>query len=191
MKTVLVPLADGFEEIEAITIIDVLRRGGVEVTTAALRDKQAVHGAHGIVMAADHSLDNVLNNHWDAIVLPGGGQGMENMRQCDALRERLREQKEEGGLLCAICAAPLVLEAAHVIDEEHVTCYPTCADEMEREVQQVPVIADGQLITGSGPGTAMLFALAVLRHLTYVDDVNAGTEEPTVHKVAREMLAEF
>ena len=147
----LVVLADGFEDVEAVTAIDVLRRGGVEVVTAA-------------------------------IILPGGGEGTDNLKASTALAERLRRQKEEGRLLCAICAAPLVLVEAGVLEEgQHVTCYPTCSLDLDRPCAGVPVVADGNVITGQAPGASMLFALVVLKTLT---------DEKTAAKVARGMVTD-
>ena len=182
MKKALIPLADGFEDIEAVSIVDVLRRGGVEVVTASLADGPSVRSAHGIQMVADALLPDVLEKEYDAIILPGGGEGTHNLSECEPLLERLRRQKAEGGLVCAICAAPTVLELADVIEDESVTCYPSCTPQMGRPVESVPVIADGQIITGQGPGSAMLFSLVVLAHLT---------DERTAHGVANGMLAEF
>jgi len=182
MKKTLVPLADGFEDIEAVSIVDVLRRGGVEVVTASLADGLAVRSAHGIQMVADARLPDVLESEYDAIILPGGGEGTHNLSECEPLLERLRRQKAEGGLVCAICAAPTVLELAGIIEDESVTCYPSCTPQMGRRVESVPVIADGQIITGQGPGAAMLFALVVLAHLT---------DERAAHGVANGMITEF
>ena len=165
MKKALVPLADGFEDIEAVAVIDILRRGGVEVVTAALAQEPSALSAHGIRMGADALLDEVLDDHWDAIILPGGGQGTANLMACEMLAERLRRQKESGGLVCAICAAPTVLAAAGVLDGEDVTCYPACADGMGCSIVNAPAVADGQIITGQGPGAAMTFGFAVLMHL--------------------------
>lgn len=165
MKKVLIPLAEGFEDIEAVSIVDVLRRGGVGVVTASLGDDLAVVSAHGITMFADARLRDVIEDEYAAIILPGGGLGTKNLKECEPLLGRLKRQKEEGGLLCAICAAPTVLEEAEVLDDEVVTCYPSCASEMSRPVQHVPVIADGQVITGQAPGAAVIFALVVLAHL--------------------------
>lgn len=190
----LVPLADGFEEIEAITVIDVLRRGEVEVVTASLNPSREVHAAHAMTVLADTLLKDVLEDDYDAIILPGGSRGMENLRACAPLLERLRRQKASGGFVCAICAAPLVLEAAGVIENEHVTCYPTCAEMMEHPVQQVSAIADGQLITGAGPGTAMLFAFVVLQHLAAAEadgDEEAAIVTANPHEVAHSMLVQF
>jgi 4-methyl-5(b-hydroxyethyl)-thiazole monophosphate biosynthesis len=179
MKKALVPLADGFEDIEAVAVIDILRRGGVEVVTAALSAEPSALSAHGIRMSADAVLDDVIDDCWDAIILPGGGQGTANLMACERLSERLREQKEAGGYVCAICAAPTVLAAAGVIEDEEVTCYPSCAPDMGRPVVDAPAVADGQIITGRGPGAAITFALAVLMHLEG-EEVAQGVAEGMV-----------
>lgn len=167
MSRVLVLLADGFEDVEAVTAIDVLRRGGAEVLTASIGETPEVHSAHGIVMRADALFADVADRMYEAILLPGGGEGVERMRVTEPVLERLRRQNEEGGWLCAICAGPLVLQAAGVLDaEQHVTCYPTCAMEMNSEVADgVPVVVDGNVITGQAPGSSLLFALVVLQKL--------------------------
>ena len=173
MAKVLVPLSEGFEDIEAVTIIDVLRRGGVEVVTAAIGDSREVEAAHGITMRADARFADVGNDDYDAIILPGGGKGTQNLKACEALTERLKRQKESGKWLCAICAAPTVLVAAEVLDPDvHVTCYPSCRSELDREWSPAPVVVDGKVITGQAPGSALLFALIVLQEL--VDPVVAG-----------------
>lgn len=182
MKTALVPLADGFEDIEAVSIIDVLRRGGVQVVTAAIGQERLVRSAHGIRMEAEALLPDVFDEAFDAVVLPGGGEGTDNLLACEPLADLLRRQKAEGRFVCAICAAPLVLEAAEVLEDEDVTCYPSCASKMGRRVESVPVVADGLVITGQGPGAAMLFALVVLAHLT---------DGRTAHGVANGMLTEL
>ncbi len=182
MSKALVTLADGFEDIEAVSIIDVLRRGGVEVVTASLGEGTSVRAAHGITMEADARLADVLENEYDAIILPGGGEGTENLMACEELHERLRKQKADGRYVCAICAAPTVLDAAGLIGEENVTCYPSCASQMGTRVEDVPVVADGLLITGQGPGSAALFSLVVLAHLE---------GDRVAHGVANGMLVDF
>ena len=182
MAKVLIPLADGFEDIEAVAVIDVLRRGGVEVVTASIHDKRVVRSAHGIRMEADRLLADVADAAHDAVILPGGGEGTENLKRSAAVAERLRRQREEGRLLCAICAAPTVLVAAGVLDEKtEVTCYPTCRDGLDREWSPAPVVHDGTVITGQAPGTAVLFALVVLKVL-------AG--ERVARKVAQGMVTD-
>ena len=182
MYKVLVPLAKGFEDLEFVTIVDVLRRGGVEVVTASLSDSLDVLGAHGITMRADATLASVIDDEYDAIVLPGGGEGTENLKNCDELARRLQRQVEEERLVCAICAAPTVLVEAGVIPPGvHVTCYPTCQMELDRPWTPAPVVADGLFVTGQAPGCALLFALVVLKTL-------AG--EKTALKVARGMVTD-
>ena len=182
MARVLIPLANGFEDVEAITVVDVLRRGGVEVVTASIHDKRVVKSAHGIRMEADALFGDVKGDAYEAIVLPGGGEGTENLKRDAAVAERLRRQRDEGRLLCAICAAPIVLETAGVLGEEtEVTCYPTCKDGLNRPWAPVPVVADGIVITGQAPGSALLFALVVLKTL-------AG--EQVARKVAQGMVTD-
>lgn len=178
----LIVLADGFEDVEAVAAIDVLRRGGVEVVTASLSGRREVRSAHGVTMLADASFADVADEAYDAIVLPCGGEGTQNLKASAELAERLRKQKADGGLLCAICAAPTVFVEAGVLDEgQHVTCYPTCALDLDRPCAGVPVVADGNVITGQAPGSAVLFALVVLQALT--DEKNAA-------KVARGMVTD-
>ena len=180
MARVLVPLADGFEEVEALTIVDVLRRGGQEVVTAAIGESLDTKGAHGISVRADAAFEDVEGDSFAAIVLPGGGGGTERLKNCDALIRRIQRQAEEHGLLCAICAAPTVLVEAGVLEPGiHVTCYPTCQMELDRQWSPAPVVADGNVITGQAPGSAMLFSLIVLQTL-------AG--EAVARKVARLMV---
>ena len=166
MAKVLVPLANGFEDVEAVTVVDVLRRGGVEVVTASIHDERIVRSAHGIRMEADVLFADVKDESYDAIVLPGGGEGTENLKSSEPVAECLRRQRDEGRLICAICAAPTVLEQVGVLDEKtEVTCYPTCKDGLNRPWIPASVVADGTVITGQAPGSALLFALVVLKTL--------------------------
>ena len=182
MARVLVPLADGFEEVEALTVVDVLRRGGQEVVTAAVGQSLDVKGAHGVLVKADALFDDVADDPFEAIVLPGGGEGTERLKNSDALIRRLQRHAEEHGLLCAICAAPTVLVEAGVLEPGiHFTCYPTCQMELDRQWSPVPVVADGNVITGQAPGSALLFSLIVLQAL-------AG--EAVARKVARLMVTD-
>ena len=179
----LVPLANGFEEIEAVTIVDVLRRGGVEVVVAALDGSLEVKGAHGMVMRADASLADVIERDYDAIVLPGGGEGTDNLRKCDALLARIVRQREQRGLLAAICAAPMVLSDAGVLSpNQHATCYPTCQLELDCQWINQPVVEHNGIVTGRAPGSATIFSLVVLKVLV---------GEQIVRKVARGMVFDF
>ena len=175
-------MANGFEDIEAVSIVDVLRRGGVEVVTASIHGTSGVRSAHGIDMRADALFDDVEDDDFDAIVLPGGGEGTENLKACGPLIRRLQRQREENRLICAICAAPTVLAAAGVLDEGvHVTCYPTCQMDLDREWSPAAVVSDGLIITGQAPGSALLFSLVVLQALV---------GSPAAKKVARGMVTD-
>jgi len=164
MAKALIPLVEGFEDIEAVTVIDVLRRGGVEVVTASLTDELAVRSSHGITMTADAAFDVAAEEDFDVVVLPGG-PGTDRLK-VEPVFERLRRQKEDGKLIAAICAAPTVLVEAGVLDpEQHVTCYPSCIMDLDRPCASAPVVEDGGVITGQAPGAALLFALVVLKAL--------------------------
>ena len=180
MAKVLIPLANGFEDIEALTCVDVLRRGGVEVVTASVRPVLDVRSAHGVTVCADALFSDVADAPYDAIVLPGGGEGTANLKSCISLVRRLKRQHEEGRLICAICAAPTILVSAGVLDEgTQVTCYPSCQAELDRPWVPSPVVVDKTIVTGQAPGSALLFALVVLRALM---------GEPVAHKVAQGMV---
>lgn len=182
MAKVLIPLAKGFEDIEAVTIVDVLRRGDVEVVTASVHDELDVTSAHGIVMRADALFSAVADDEYDAIVLPGGGEGTANLKSSSALIRRLQRQAEEERLICAICAAPTVLVQAGVLGTRtQITCYPTCQMELDRRWSPAPVVEDGRIITGQAPGSALLFALVVLQTLV---------GEKATQKIARGMITD-
>ena len=166
MAKVLIPLANGFEDIEALTAVDVLRRGGVEVVTASIHDRRVVKSAHGVRMEADALFTDVKDADYEAILLPGGGEGTENLKTCVSLVRRLQRQHEEQRLICAICAAPTILVSAGVLDPgTQVTCYPSCQMELDRPWVPSPVVVDKTIITGQAPGSALLFALVVLQTL--------------------------
>ena len=182
MRSALIPLADGFEELEAVSVADVLRRGAVKVTLAAIGESLEVTGANGITVKADAFFSEAEKGEYDVIVLPGGGPGTERLKSSEALIERLRRQKDEHRLIAAICAAPTVLVEAGVLGEgTHVTCYPTCQMELDRPWSPASVVADGGIITSQAPGTALLFALVILQHI-------AG--EAMANKVSRGMVTD-
>ena len=124
-KKVLVPLAEGVEEIEAITIIDVLRRANIEVVTASLTDNLDVKGSHSLFIKADTTLEKIMNYDFDAIALPGGMVGMNNLKADMRVLEKIRDMYESKKLVSAICASPIVLGEAGVINGKY-TCYPSC-----------------------------------------------------------------
>lgn len=164
MATALLPLAEGFEEIEAITLIDVLRRGGVDVTTAALTQR-LVKGAHGIAVEADTLLENVLQRDFDLIVLPGGLPGAHHLRDDARVQQLLQRAAQQGRYTAAICAAPLALASAGLLNGKRATGYPGSIDKLNipgMTLQSDKVVQDGKVITSRGPATAMVFALHLL-----------------------------
>lgn len=166
---VLVPLAEGFEEIEAVTIIDVLRRAGIDVTAAHL-GANPVTGSHGIAVIADRHLDDCVTDRFDAIVLPGGMPGSANLKGDSRVVSLIREFHDAGKLTAALCAAPMVLGHAGVAAGRRVTCYPGFEAECRgATITGEPVTVDGLVVTGRGPGCALPFAL------TLVDILVGGT----------------
>lgn len=173
-KQILVPLADGFEEIECISIIDILRRCGVEVLLAGIAGKRAYTGAHGIEIIAPKSLADLHVKELEAldgVALPGGAQGMENLCACTQLKKLLREFSAQGKLLAAICASPIVLDTAGVLSGEF-ACYPSCQSACStannngaRYNQHASVVVQHHQITGAGPASAPFFALEIARYL--------------------------
>jgi 4-methyl-5(b-hydroxyethyl)-thiazole monophosphate biosynthesis len=162
MKKVLVPLADGFEEIEAMSIIDVLRRAGVEVVTAGLHALE-VSGAHQVRVLADVLLEEALKRDYDMIVLPGGQPGTDNLRKDKRILETLRKMDQKKQKIAAICAAPMVLRDAGIAEGRKITSYPGLEREFGKYVHlQDRVVVDGDLVTGRGPGAALEFALKLV-----------------------------
>lgn len=162
---VLVPLAEGFEEIEAVAIVDVLRRGDVQVQTVALGSETTVSGAHSIKIVADTTWDQIDPNTFSAIVLPGGGLGTENLGKDARLIKTIQEFNRQNKLIGAICAAPMVLAQAGVLEGREATCYPSCAEALGASYIDHAIVEDANIITGSGPGYAIFYAAVLLCHL--------------------------
>ena len=170
---VLVPLAQGFEEIEAITIIDVLRRADLEVVTAAL-DKKQVRGSHDIVVHADTVLEDVDASGFDAIILPGGLPGSEHLRECGKLQEALRAAADRGAVTGAICAAPWALEPSGVTEGKRATSHPAFADKMVGvDYVEDAVAIDGNVFTSRGVGAALEFSLELVARLVNREKADA------------------
>jgi 4-methyl-5(b-hydroxyethyl)-thiazole monophosphate biosynthesis len=167
-KRVLVPLAEGFEEIEAVTIVDVLRRAGIEVVTAALRPGP-VKGAHGMELAADAELAAVRPESFDAVVLPGGMPGTRHLMEDERVLAAVRKVHAAGKTTAAICAAPLVLQAAGVVRGKAlpITAHPSVHGELGGVDLRATtrVVRSGNVITSQGPGTALEFSLALVAEL--------------------------
>lgn len=163
MPRVLVPLADGFEEIEAVSIIDILRRADIEVLVAGLNDLR-ITGSHGITLTADCLLDEALTQDFDLIALPGGLPGAENLKNDPRLRDKLIDQAQAGRALAAICAAPMVLDNAGVI-KGAITSYPGFLDPGSVDYREEAVVSDAGITSSRGPATAMRFALQLVEQL--------------------------
>lgn len=160
---VMIPLAEGFEEIEALTVVDVLRRAGITVDTVGVMGS-VVSGAHGIRVMTDKKLLEINADEYDAIVLPGGSPGYVNLGRSSKIIEILKEFDSKGKIVAAICAAPSILAKAGILEGKRATIYPG----MEKELPYPRgdrVVVDGNVITSQGPGTAMEFALAIVKAL--------------------------
>lgn len=167
MPRVLVPLAEGFEEIEAVTIVDLLRRANIEVVTAAL-SPGPVQGSHGIHLTPDMDLDAALEQHFDMVALPGGMPGAANLAADERVLALLRLLADSGRFTAAICAAPVVLAKAGLLAGKRATSFPGFLGPDNAPgtfVLEDAVVEDGKVITSRGPGTAMDFALALVERL--------------------------
>ena len=177
MANVLIPLAEGFEELEAVALIDTMRRGGIEVRIAYIEDElhhdRVVTGANGIGIQADTSLKNIISDDFDMMVLPGGWGGTyalaENKRVIELIQE-FKANKAVG----AMCAAPFVLKKAGVLGGDY-TCYPGAKDEIDHAGYRddVKVVTDGNVMTSQGPGTAVCFGLAIVERLVGKESMQA------------------
>ena len=165
MPRVLVPLAPGCEEIEAVTVIDILRRAKIEVVSAGL-DAHPVKASRGVMLLPDSTLDEALQQEFDLIVLPGGQPGTDNLRADARIISLLKRMAAQEKYIAAICAAPSVLAAAGLLDGKRATCFPDCLDEFPNVLLQNSALEiDGKIITSRGPGTAMDFALTLVELL--------------------------
>ncbi len=166
MAKVIVFLADGFEEIEALTVVDVLRRGEIDVSTVSVMDKRTVCGSHKITVYADKMFDDINFNEYDALVLPGGMGGTNNLMTHEGVKEQIKTFVSAGKTVSAICAAPTVLGASGVLKDKSATCYPGCEDRLfAGEYTGDKVTVDGNIITGQAMGSAIDFALELLARL--------------------------
>lgn len=167
MRRVLVPLAEGCEELEAVTVIDLLRRAGVEVVVAGL-DSGPIRASRGVTLLADIGLDEALSQDYDMVVLPGGGAGADRLDGDGRIRELLKKMANNERFTAAICAAPKVLASAGILAGHTVTAYPGVLEALPQRDFQLSadaVVSDGKIVTSRGPGTAMDFALTLIEHL--------------------------
>ena len=166
MKKVFIFLADGFEEIEAIAPIDILRRAELDVVTVSISDSKTVTGAHGIKVEADQLFTETTFGENDYYVLPGGYDGMLNLSAHQSVNELLKKQHSEGKKLAAICASPSVLGKLGILEGKEAICYPGFEGKLTGAViSKKSVVEDGNVITGKGPGVAVQFALKIVESL--------------------------
>jgi 4-methyl-5(b-hydroxyethyl)-thiazole monophosphate biosynthesis len=167
MLHVLVPLAQGCEELEAITITDLLVRAGISVTTCGL-DERPVKASRGTTIIPDTSINDVMTETFDLIVLPGGLPGADHLRDNAQLQTLMKKQAEENKYLAAICAAPKALAQAGLLDGKTATSYPGVLEALDNKnisISSSAVEIDGNIVTSRGPGTAMEFALTLIELL--------------------------
>jgi len=165
MPRVLVPLAQGCEELEVVAVVDILRRAGASVVLAGL-EEGPVTGAFSTVLQADVTLDKVLNEDFDMLVLPGGNEGTRRLSEDARIAMKARQMADANLFVAAIYAAPKVLAMAGLLDGKKAACYPTCLDAFPAVLEeQKPVVRDGKFVTSRGPGTAVAFALGLIEAL--------------------------
>lgn len=182
MAQVLVPFSQGVEEVEMLSVVDLLRRARADVTTAT-PDGLPACGRSNVEITPDATLENMLSREWDAIVLPGGLPNAHTLRDHAGLAGAIRGTFEAGRLVAAICAAPVALARAGVLKDKRITSYPGCEEDIRKEEPDIqayledPVVVDGNVITSRGPGTAIPFALAIIRHLSGEEQAEAVRRE--------------
>ena len=167
MKKILLMLAEGFEEVEALTVVDYLRRKDIICDTCSIAESKNVEGAHRISVESDKVLKDIVDiEGYDGIVLPGGLPGSTNLRDNDRVIELVKDFDKNEKLIAAICAAPIVLEKAGIIDGKNITSYPGTEGELKSgKYKEDLVVRDGHIITSRGPAVAVYFALEIVDYL--------------------------
>ncbi len=180
MSRVGIFLADGFEEIEGLTVVDILRRAGIDISMISINGKKKVTGAHGIAFDTDEDIVQCDPDKLDMLVLPGGMPGTMNLAACEKLTEALKKADQEKRGIAAICAAPSVLGDLGFLKGKKAVCYPGFESRLTgAEVLAVPVVTDGHITTSRGMGTAIAFALELTKRLK---------DEETAKQVGRSIL---
>ena len=166
MKKIAVFLADGFEEIEGLTTVDMCRRAGIDVTTVSIKDTTEVLGSHNIPVKADKLFEEVDFDEMDMVVLPGGLKGTENLEASEKVTDILKKFAEEKKFISAICAAPRILGGLGLLEGQWATCYPGNEDKLKgAEVVADMAVISNNFTTGKGMGTSIEFASAIITQL--------------------------
>ncbi len=179
MPQVLIPFTQGVEEIELVAVVDILRRASIEVSMASL-DGKPVIGRSGITIHVDAKLDEIVNQKWDMLVLPGGLPNADLLKGNPNVQKVARALSKQGKYVAAICAAPAALAHFGLLDDKQATSHPCAQQALEQHVrsyQQQAVVEDGAIITSRGAGTAIVFALHLVARLTdqqTADDIKAA-----------------
>lgn len=184
MSKALVFLAKGFEEIEASTIIDILRRSGIAVTVTGL-ESGLIEGSHGMKFVPDKSIEEVSVRDFDAVICPGGAPGYQNLRKNRRVLAIVKEAFETDKLVAAVCASPAVLSDAGILKDKECTIYPGMENELEKgggKPVEDMVVVDGNIITSRGPATALPFALKLVEKLV---------GEKIADKIGKDTLADL
>ena len=180
MSRVGIFLADGFEEIEGLTVVDILRRAGIDISMISINGKKKVTGAHGIALDTHEDIVQCDPDKLDMLVLPGGMPGTTNLAACEKLTEALKKADQEKRGIAAICAAPSVLGDLGFLKGKKAVCYPGFESRLTgAEVLAVPVVTDGHITTSRGMGTAIAFALELTKRLK---------DEETAKQVGRSII---
>lgn len=178
MGTLFIFLATGFEEIEAAATIDVIRRGGLQIKSVSVTGQKTVTGAHGIPVGADELFENTDFSDAEMLILPGGMPGTSNLDAHAGLKKLLIDFDAKDKPIAAICAAPIVLGGLGILDGKKATCYPGFEDKLGKAIHtEDPLVIDGKIITGKGPGFAVTFGLGIVEYLKgkeAADEVAAG-----------------
>jgi 4-methyl-5(b-hydroxyethyl)-thiazole monophosphate biosynthesis len=183
-KKILIPMATGCEELEAVTMINLFRRAGFTVKTATLENNLApVTCARGTVIVPDITLDQAINEEYDLIALPGGQPGTNNLMADERVLALVRTMNDNGSYVTAICAAPMVLGKAGILDGKNATSFPGCLENMGLDIsfKDDSIVVDKKIVTSKGPGTAMDFALKIIEILADSEtrnSVEAGLQRP-------------
>jgi 4-methyl-5(b-hydroxyethyl)-thiazole monophosphate biosynthesis len=166
MKKAVLFLATGFEETEAVGTIDILRRGGIETIVVSITGEHKVTGAHGLAVVADSLFSKTDFSDVSALILPGGMPGSSNLNACEPLKQLIVKHHGKGKLIAAICAAPLVLGELGLLKGRRATCYPGFEPQLiGATLAEGASVADGNIITGKGPGLVFNFALSIVAYL--------------------------
>ena len=187
MVSAILFLAPGFEEVETTTLVDVLRRCGVEVVIAGLQP-QVIEGAHGMKFVADISIDDVDVKDFEAVICPGGNPGYVNLRKDHRVLAMIKEAFNSNKLVAAICAAPAVLADAGILRNRNCTIYPGMEMELEKgggKPRKDLVVEDGNIITSQGPATALLFALRIAERLVNKKTADFAREKTLTNLVVK------